>query len=139
MNISAAGQLAAPRPRVFLAEDDDDLRDMLTKILKAEGYQVFDLEDGFELSDVLELSNRKVSKRVQPDVIVTDMRMPGLTGLDVIQEARAAGLTCPIILMTAFVDETLRAAVKKLPFTHLLPKPMDLDKMLGLLWQVVPR
>jgi len=134
MILTTAGPV---RPRVFLAEDDDDLRGMLTRILRMEGYSVSELEDGFELSDALAVSDWTRGGKTRPDAVLTDLRMPGVDGLAVIQRAREAGLTCPIIVMTGHVDEAVRAAVGRLPATHLLAKPMDLERMLGLLWRVV--
>ena len=72
--LAATAMTAVPmRLRVLVAEDDDDLRCLVVDGLEREGYRAIELEDGFELEDYLELSNRQVSQRLQPDVIVTDL------------------------------------------------------------------
>jgi DNA-binding response OmpR family regulator len=70
-------------------------------------------------------------------VIITDFQMPGRTGLDILVEARAKGLTCPFIVISAFADENLRAAVQALGPTYVLQKPFDLEEVVALVAQVV--
>jgi CheY-like chemotaxis protein len=130
---------ATPRLRVLVAEDDDDLRALLIDCLEKEGYRAIELEDGFELGDYLELSNRKVSKRLQPDVVITDVQMPGRTGLDVLREARQQGLTSPCIVISGFADESLREEDKKLEPAFVLAKPFDLDEVVALVARVAGR
>jgi len=138
--LEAAAESVALNPlRVLVAEDDDDLRALLIAGLELEGHRVVDLEDGFELEDYLELSNRQVSRRLQPDVIVTDEQMPGRTGLEVLREARSQGLTCPCVVISGFADETLRAAVEKLAPAFVLRKPFDLEEVIELVARVARR
>jgi len=138
--LAATAEKETPqRLRILVAEDDDEARDLLVESLDREGYHAIELEDGFELSDYLELSNRTVSRRLQPDLILTDVQMPGRTGLEVLREARRQGLTCPCILLSGFAEEALRAAAQTLGPAYVLRKPFDLEALLALVARVAGR
>ena len=130
---------ASQRLRILVAEDDDDTRALLVEGLEDEGYRAVELEDGFELLDYLELSNRLVSRRLQPDLVLTDVQMPGRSGLDVLREARRQGLTCPFIVISAFADEGLRVAARTLEPAYVLPKPFGLEEVVALVARAVSR
>jgi DNA-binding response OmpR family regulator len=87
------------RPVVLVADDDDDIRDLVAFRLDRAGYEVVRAADGEE---ALELA-----KRHRPDLAVLDVMMPKLTGYDVTRELRANAETSriPVILLTARVQE----------------------------------
>lgn len=122
--------------RILVADDDDDFRSLLIEMLEQAGHRVIEIEDGFELEDYLELSNRSVSRRLQPDVIVTDVRMPGRSGLEVVRDARRAGLMCPVIVLSAYSDEALRDEARALGRMVVLSKPVDADEVAQLVWKM---
>ena len=124
---ATARKSGAPRPRVLVAEDDDALRALLVRALEAAGLRPVELEDGLEFQDYLELVNRRAAREHQPDAILTDVRMPGRSGLDVVRQARAVGLTCPVVVLTAFPDPEVYEAAAALGRTVVLGKPADLD------------
>ncbi|MER7901290.1 response regulator [Streptomyces sp. NPDC096046] len=84
---------------VLIADDDADIRDLVAFKLTQSGHQVTAVEDGMAALRVL---------REQPlDLVLLDIRMPGMSGLDVCREARAAPETTslPVILITARSQE----------------------------------
>lgn len=81
------------RVRVLVADDDPFLRDMLAMILQAEDYDVLTAEDG---RDALE----KQKAGPEPGLIISDMNMPGMTGVDLVKQLRAAGADTPVIILT---------------------------------------
>jgi two-component system phosphate regulon response regulator PhoB len=85
---------------VLLAEDDADIRDLVTFKLREAGYEVRAFEDG--------LSALASARDNQPDLALLDIMMPGMSGLDVCRELRADPATCevPIILLTARAQES---------------------------------
>lgn len=85
---------------VLLAEDDADIRDLVTFKLREAGYEVRVFEDG--------LSALASARGSQPDLALLDIMMPGMSGLDVCRELRADPATCevPIILLTARGQES---------------------------------
>jgi len=109
---------------VLLAEDDVALREMLAAVLSESGYQVATVNDGGELRRSLSDS----SSGVRFDLIVTDVNMPGGSGLDVIEGLRNHGDNTPVIVVTAFPQEEIRARARSLGL-RLLAKPFDLDTL----------
>jgi DNA-binding response OmpR family regulator len=87
------------RPVVLVADDDDDIRDLVAFRLDRAGYEVLRAGDGQE---ALDLAREHI-----PDLAVLDVMMPKLTGYDVTREMRADATTSriPVILLTARVQE----------------------------------
>ena len=85
---------------VLLAEDDADIRDLVTFKLREAGYEVRAFEDG--------LSALASAQDDRPDLALLDIMMPGMSGLDVCRELRADPATSavPIILLTARAQES---------------------------------
>jgi DNA-binding NtrC family response regulator len=129
-------ELIAPlRPRLLLAEDDDELRWALEALLEGDGYEVLSVASGNALMEHLP-SESGAGRR--PDVIVTDLRMPGINGLQVLEGARKRGVTSPVILISAFGDEETRAHAERLGATAFLDKPLDIEELQHALQRVVP-
>ena len=110
--------------RVLLAEDDVALREMLATVLSESGYQVATVSDGSELRQLL----RDAAPEVAFDLIVTDVNMPGGSGLDVIEQLRQNGDTTPVIVVTAFPQDDIRMRARELGL-RLLAKPFELDTL----------
>jgi DNA-binding response OmpR family regulator len=89
----------AERPVVLVADDDDDIRDLVAFRLDRAGYEVLRAGDGQEALDL--------AREHRPDLAVLDVMMPKLTGYDVTRELRADAATSriPVILLTARVQE----------------------------------
>lgn len=115
---------------VAVAEDDDDLREVLISALAGEGLKVTDLEDGFELLDYIAMVAMEGNGN-GPALILADVQMPGASGLEVLERARAMGVTCPVIVLTAHVDQAVRDRVTALGKAQVLAKPANLDALLA--------
>jgi EAL domain-containing protein (putative c-di-GMP-specific phosphodiesterase class I) len=104
--------------RVLLAEDEDALRRALARSLTRAGCRVTEARDGTEAAELV--------GRESFDVIVTDIKMPGHDGLEVLRAARGHDLDVPIILMTAAPD--LRTALESIEYGafQYITKPVDL-------------
>ena len=89
----------ADRPVVLVADDDDDIRDLVAFRLDRAGYEVLRAGDGQQALDLAREHN--------PDLAVLDVMMPKLTGYDVTRELRSDAATSriPVILLTARVQE----------------------------------
>lgn len=122
-----------PQLRVVLAEDDDDLRRLMAQRLEEAGLMVVELEDGFELADYLWMTRPGGGVLLPPDLIISDVRMPGRTGLEAIALARELGLRCPVVLLTAFADAELRAEASRVGACLVMDKPVDLDHLAAVL------
>ncbi len=113
---------------LLLAEDDDELRWSLTKLLEADGYLVTAVASGTEVLEHLGGKMLFDEAFTPPDVIVSDVRMPGVSGLSVLEGVRQRGWKTPVVLITAFGDEDVRAKAARLDAT-VLSKPIDLDRL----------
>ncbi|MGE6760292.1 response regulator [Corallococcus interemptor] len=119
----------AHAPRILVAEDDDAMRTMLVRTLSRAGYTVVEVEDGFELGDYVAMMQGHGGTLAPPDLIVSDVRMPGRTGLEALGRLRAQGITCPVLLLSAFADEETHAEALRLGARRLLDKPVDMDEL----------
>lgn len=112
---------------VLVAEDDEALRTLVCEALTRDGYQVTGVEDGNALHLGLILDG--VGRGALPDLIVTDQRMPGRSGLDVLETMRRHGWETPVVLMTAFGDTGTHARARALGRCTVIDKPFDLDDL----------
>src|SRR6195256_1791241 len=106
---------------LLLVEDKTELRTMLRKALERAGYTVDEAPDGAA-------AIQKVRAR-RYLMVITDLKMPGASGLDVLRETKQADSTIPVLLLTAFgsVDEAV-TAMKEGAFDF-LQKPVDLEPL----------
>ncbi len=120
------------RARILVAEDNPDLRRLLVAAL-ADSCEVEEAENGYQLLE-------HATGDPKPDLIISDIRMPGLSGLEVLAGLRGPyrpdGWRTPAILITAFGDRETHAAAEQLSAV-IFDKPFDLDELrnraLGLL------
>lgn len=116
--------LQARRARVLLAEDDHDVLIGIAQLLERGGYEVRSVCDGGELLDAV-TGCVLGGGDLPADALITDVRMPGINGLSVVEGLRAQGFVEPIVVMSAFGDAELRARVAQLPNVVFLAKPFD--------------
>lgn len=121
-------EIRAPGARVLVADDDDAMRSMVAAALSHEGYLVSEVASGVELLRVIETSTLDAWPLDGVDLIVSDLRMPGLTGLDVLHKLHASRSATPFILMTAFADPELIALAQRFG-VPVLSKPFDLEML----------
>src|ERR1041384_572696 len=116
-----------PRGRILIVDDEANARAALSEILREEGYATETAADGFKaLGKLGEFS---------PDVVLTDLKMPGLDGIGLMEKAQAALPETTFVVMTAFgTIESAVEAVKKGAYNY-LTKPLDF----GVLAVVVER
>lgn len=114
--------------RVLLAEDDAQMRCLVAEALRADGLEVVELSDGGRL--LVDIAARLKTGRgdASIDLIVSDIRMPICTGLQILGALRDAHWHTPVILMTAFGDEATRKHAESLRAV-LFDKPFDLDDL----------
>lgn len=111
------------RPRALVADDDANLLEIVTSIIDRFGLDVVTASCGVRLLETL-------IHEGPFDVIVTDVWMPRITGLHVVHSARAAGLWCPVIVMTALRDSDTTRQVSRLgEDVLLLRKPFSVGEL----------
>lgn len=112
---------------MLVADDDDDLRALIAATLRDDDYDVIEACDGAELLAHLDVALDAPARR--PAVIVSDVRMPILSGLGVLSALRRARVSMPVILITVFVDASIRSVAQRLGATGVLTKPFDMDDL----------
>jgi two-component system response regulator HydG len=114
---------AAPPPlseeeraaHVLVVDDEPALRRSLARVLEMHGMKVALAEDGAEALEYIQ--------RTPPDVVLIDMMMPGVGGLEVLAAVKAEGAPCEVVLMTAFADVDSAVTAMKAGAYHFLTKP----------------
>lgn len=129
----------ASRPRVLLAEDDDDLRQVLARTLERGGFEVCAVPNGSELLDRIALCMLGERWEPMPDVIVTDVRLPAFNGLSLMEGLRHEGFSVPVVVMTAFGDDSVRARVAHLGHASYLDKPFEWSALERAVWRAYSR
>lgn len=117
--------------RVLVAEDDRAVREAVERALRFEGYDVTTVRDGSEALQTL-LND-------SPDVIVLDVMMPHIDGLDVARRVRARGDTTPILMLTARHEVGDRVAGLDAGADDYLVKPFALEELLARLRALLRR
>lgn len=111
--------------RVVVAEDNDDMRASICELVKSLGVEVVEAASGGDL--ILLMTDEK-----PVDLLITDVRMPWMTGIQVSVAVRHAGMGMPIIVISAFGDDQLRSEVSQLGVAKFLSKPFNADELLSL-------
>ncbi len=128
-NATGSTEVPAASPaRLLLAEDDFELRELLACVLRADGHEVVEACDGNELWALLSRENGAESPRPF-SLVVSDVRMPGLTAFQVLTRLQRALADTPVILITAFGDHTTHLRAQRLGASRVLGKPFDCDEL----------
>ena len=124
--------------RIMLAEDDRELRKVLALALRRDGYEVAEARDGNHLRSYLGalLYNKHQADPV--DLIITDVRMPGPSGVEMLEWLREVVWSIPVIVITAFSDPVLHAEARRLGALAVLDKPFDVNELLALVHHNAP-
>jgi DNA-binding NtrC family response regulator len=108
--------------KILVVDDDQEMCAFLSDVLKGEGFSVIALSDSLEASKAL--------KREEFDTIVTDLKMKGLKGLDLLEEANKRVPLTPVIIITAF--GTIESAIQamKMGAYDYITKPFQMDELI---------
>ena len=140
---AAAWRCLTPRscshrpPRILVADDDVEVRCLVAGALRKDGYEVVEALDGGRLLVQVAAAYGRHGRDVACDVIVSDIRMPVCSGLEVLEGLRKAQCTTPVILMTAFGDEGTSEYVQSLR-AILFHKPFDVDDLRTAVMNLLP-
>ena len=127
------------QPRLLVAEDEAEMRNLLAWTLRKAGYDVDVAVDGLELLVKLYQSCAAVARGEARrwDLIISDIRMPALDGLDVLEGVASRDALPPVILTTAFGDAATHARAKRLGVAAIFDKPFDIDELVAKVREVV--
>ena len=109
--------------RVLVVDDEPPIRRFLRTSLSAQGYDIIEAEDGSKaIEDV---------RRRSPDLLVLDLGLPGIDGLEVIRRLRGSGVTLPIIVLSSRVDEAGKVEALDLGADDYVTKPFGVEELLA--------
>ncbi len=109
---------------MLLAEDDADFRRLVAQVLERDGHEICTVADGAALSRAI-----VVDGHCPWDAVVTDVCMPGRTGLDVLSTLQDEDKAPPVILMSAFADAQLHDQAERWGAFAVFEKPFDIDDL----------
>jgi two-component system nitrogen regulation response regulator GlnG len=109
---------------VWIVDDDPSVRWVLEKALAAESIITRSFENAMDFLSAVESA--------QPDVLITDIRMPGMDGLEMMRRLASVGKTLPVIVMTAHSDLDSAVSAYQGGAFEYLPKPFDVDQAVDL-------
>jgi len=107
--------------RVLVIEDDNTMCDGIQTVLEKEGYSVITASNGFEGS--------KGFHKYHPDLVITDLKLPGKSGMHLLQEFLEADSSIPIILISAFGTIDLAVTALKSGARDFIAKPFSIDEL----------
>lgn len=110
-------------PRILIVDDDPDQRDLLETFLRRQGFRTRGAESG---AAALELLGREPCA-----LLITDVRMPGMSGLETLRRVREQHPRLPVLLVTAFADVRSAVAAMRDGALNYLAKPIDLDELMA--------
>jgi DNA-binding NtrC family response regulator len=108
-------------PRVLVVDDEQIIRESLSFILQKEGYEVEEAPNG-------QVAYKKIAEN-PPDIVITDIEMPGMKGLDLLERAKQVSPQTFVIIITAYGSiESAIQALRKGAYDYIL-KPLDFDEL----------
>lgn len=107
---------------VLFAEDDKIIKSQITEVLEMIFKKVFSVEDGKKAYEVYQ--------EERPDIIISDIKMPNIDGLTLIEKIRQTDYKTPIILLTSFMEQQLVISAANLSIDGYIIKPIEFNKLI---------
>jgi len=115
----------APRGKVYVIDDDEAMRDSLDFLLGSADFDVTLFESAQHFLDAL--------PGVEFGCVVSDVRMPGIDGMELLKRLKAIRSTIPVLVMTGHGDVPLAVEAMKLGAVDFLEKPFEDDRLIGMI------
>jgi len=114
-------------PRILIVDDDPGQRSLLDSFLKSQGFATMPVGSGEEALEAL--------RGGQITMMISDVRMPGMSGLETLRQARKEQAVLPVLLVTAYADIREAVGAMRDGAVNYLAKPIDLDELLATVQQ----
>lgn len=107
--------------RILIADDEPDVREFMEGFLRLQGHEVETASDGIEAIEKI--------KAACPDLVLLDMRMPRMEGIEVLRELKQLAPRLSVVMMTAVRDQALAKEAIALGAFDYVTKPVDLSRL----------
>ncbi len=116
-------------PNILIVDDSKLSRNVIRDILVGADYEVVEAANGFEAIELVDLHT--------PDCILLDILMPEMDGFEVLKKLKEKGVTCPVIIHSADIQQTTRDKCFELGDFSFLNKPPEEEKLLGTIKEAI--
>ena len=117
------GKSSKKPPTILIVDDDAGQRSLLDSFLRSQGFETVPVASGERALELL--------RKADFDMMISDVRMPGISGLETLREARKSHAALPILLVTAYADIRDAVVAMRDGAVNYLSKPIDLDELLA--------
>ncbi|MCK9426840.1 MAG: response regulator [Ignavibacteriaceae bacterium] len=107
--------------KILIVDDDKDMCNIISTILKQEGYKIFKAYDGKQAIREISIKNY--------NLVILDYRLPNMDGIEVLQKIRNMGLSINVIMISAYGNDSIKLKAKELGVDQFLDKPFNLSKL----------
>ncbi len=125
-------------PQILLADDDDEMRALLAGMLRRYDYEVIEASDGASMITQLDAEAASSGSGPRTELVISDVQMPGKSGLEVLESLRSQHCNLPFILITGFGNPETHATARRLGAIAVLNKPFELDRLRALVCELLP-
>ncbi|KOS23695.1 chemotaxis protein CheY [Bacillus anthracis] len=107
--------------RILIVDDEYGIRVLLHEVFQKEGYQTFQAANGFQALDIVKKDN--------PDLVVLDLMLPGMDGMEILKHVKEIDESIKVILMTAYGELDMFQEAKDLGALMHFATPFDIDEI----------
>ncbi|PSL45821.1 two-component system response regulator (stage 0 sporulation protein F) [Salsuginibacillus halophilus] len=112
---------------VMIVDDQEGIRMLLREVLQEDGLNVCEAANGEQALATAE--------QAEPDLLLLDMKIPGMDGLEVLEHLRSRSFHMPVIMMTAYEELNMRERAGELGVLNYFSKPFDIEEVRREVWQ----
>ncbi|PFR91513.1 response regulator [Priestia megaterium] len=116
--------------KILIVDDQYGIRILLTEVLQKEGYTTFQAANGFQAIDI--------TKEQAPDLVLLDMKIPGMDGIEILKRLKEHDETIKVIIMTAYGELDMIQEAKDLGALTHFAKPFDIDEIRKVVREYIP-
>jgi two-component system response regulator (stage 0 sporulation protein F) len=116
--------------KILIVDDQYGIRILLTEVLQKEGYTTFQAANGFQAIDI--------TKEQAPDLVLLDMKIPGMDGIEILKRLKQHDETIKVIIMTAYGELDMIQEAKDLGALTHFAKPFDIDEIRKVVREYIP-
>lgn len=109
------------KERILIVDDQLGIRLLLKEILQKEGYSTFQAANGYQAIEI--------TKKENPDLVLLDMRLPEMNGIEILQELKKISPDIRVIIMTAYGEQELIDTAKNIGILDYITKPFEIEEI----------